>query len=191
MPVSGLLAAVNGVLTDMLQEQGPTSRKAVEDTIRPPQWLCCGCLAPTRLHIANFQPGHSQVTVRKKPPSQVRRDRKKAEKRQKARTDQASVLEPSDYSLSLSTPTHLLKRKEKRTTTLTVGLMENNSLTVHTLSVRQPHVEPGERVDDCFLQLPEPDPELNTTTPPAAVHVGDNRNRKDRPRRGSGRENSS
>ena len=91
--------------------------------------------------ITTSQPGRSQVTFKKKPPSQVRRDRKRAGDQQKARPDQASVSDSLffvDCSMPLFMPTPLPKEL-----TLTVGLLENNSLIVHTLSVRQMHVKPG------------------------------------------------
>ena len=43
--------------------------------------------------------------------------------------------------------------------TLTVGMLENNSLTVHTLSVRSAREIRENEADGCLLQLPEPDPE--------------------------------
>ena len=129
--------------------------------------MCCGFLPPTLLHIPSYQPGRSQVTFRKKPPRKVRRDCKKAEKRQKARTDQASVLEASDYSVSLSMPTQLLKKKHQKNDidSRPAGKQLHDSA----------HVEcdnrtwnPRERVDDCFLQLCEPDPEPDPERDPEA-----------------------
>ena len=137
MPASGLPVAVNGVLTDLLQEQAVNSWKVVGDTTATVALLRLSPADPSA--ITTSQPGRSQVTFRKKPPSQVRRDRKRAGDQQKARPDQASVLDFFDCSMPLFMPTPLPNEL-----TLTVGLLENNSMTVHTLSVRQMHVKPGE-----------------------------------------------
>ena len=93
---------------------------------------CCGFHQPT-LPPLTSQPGRSQITFRKKPSSQVRRYRKRAEERQKARTDQASVLDLSVTARCLYLCQHHLPNAG--TDTDTVGLLENNSLTVHTFGV--------------------------------------------------------
>ena len=102
MPVSGLPVAVNGVLTDLLQEQALNSWKVVGDTTATVALLRFSPADPAA--ITASQPGRSQVTFRKKPPSQVRRDRKGAGDKQKARPDQASVLDFVDCSMPLFMP---------------------------------------------------------------------------------------
>ena len=52
--------------------------------------------------------------------------------------------------------------------TSTVGLQENNSLTVHTLSVRPAREARKKEADGCLLQLPEPDPEPDPERDPEA-----------------------
>ena len=102
MPVSGLPVAVKGVLTDLLQEQALTAWKVVGDTTATVVVLRSSTTDPAA--ITTSQRGRLQVTFRKKPPSQVQRDCK-AEKRQKAIADQASVLDTSDCLVSLFMPT--------------------------------------------------------------------------------------
>jgi len=110
MPVSGLPVAVNGVLTDLLQEQALTSWKVVGDTTTAVVVLRFSPADPAA--ITTSQPGRSQVTFRKKPPSRVRRDRMGAEERLKARADQASVSDISDCSMPLFMPTPPAKRTD-------------------------------------------------------------------------------
>ena len=110
MPVSGLPVAVNGVLTDLLQEQALTSWKVVGDTTVTVVVLRFSPADPAT--IATSQPDHSQVTFRKKPPSQVQRDCKRAEERQKARADQASVLDFANCSMPLFMPTPPAKQTD-------------------------------------------------------------------------------
>ena len=62
--------------------------------------------------ITTSQPDRSQVTFRKKPPSQVQRDCKRAEEGQKATADQASVLDLSNCSMPLFMPTPPAKRTD-------------------------------------------------------------------------------
>ena len=83
MPVSGPPVAVKGDLTDPPQEQGLTSWKVVGDTTATVAVLRFSPADPAA--ITTWQPGLSQVTFRRKPPSQVRRYCKGAEERQKAR----------------------------------------------------------------------------------------------------------
>ena len=109
MPLSGLPVAVNGVLTD-LQEQALTSWKVVGDTTVTVVVLRFSPADPAT--IATSQPDHSQVTFRKKPPSQVQRDCKRAEERQKARADQASVLDFANCSMPLFMPTPPAKQTD-------------------------------------------------------------------------------
>ena len=74
--------------------------------------------------------------------------------KEKARADQASV-----YILLIARCLYLCQHHLPKKLTLTVGLLENNSLTVHTLSVRSARETREKEADGCLLQLPEPDPE--------------------------------
>ena len=67
MPVSGLPVAVNGVLTDLLQEQTLTSWKVVGDMTVTVVVLRFSPTDPAT--ITTSQPDRSQVTCRKKHPA--------------------------------------------------------------------------------------------------------------------------
>ena len=136
---------MNWVLADLLQEQAP-------DFLESSVLLVFSPADPDA--ITTSQPGRSQVTFRKKPPSQVRIDRKRAVDKQKARADQKSV-----YILLIARCLYLCQHHLPKEMTLTVGMLENNSLTVHKLSVRSAREIRENEADGCLLQLPEPDPE--------------------------------
>ena len=139
MPVSGLPVAVNAVLTDLLQEQALTSWKVVGDTtvtvvvlrFSPPTLPPLQLLNPTahKSHSRRIShPARYEEIVREQ-----RRDRKQ------------ELIRQVFQIFLIARRLYLCQHHLPNEVTLTVGLLKNNSLTVHTLSVIQTRVKPGKR----------------------------------------------
>ena len=154
MPVSGLPVAMNGILTDLLQEQALPSWKVVEDTtvtvvvlrFSPTGRPCCHYNFSTRALTSRIQEEATQPSTKRSYGSRGET---------KSKSDQASVSDTSDCSMP-----YLCQHNLPNELTLTVALLKSNSLTVHTLSVRQTHVKPGRTKQTVvfYTELPEPDP---------------------------------